>query len=201
MAATFPLTALADAPTSGTSVSTIFSTEVVTTRSGREQRRALWNYPRHQIAPTWERTANSPALVDTLWAFYCARKGSFSPFVYFDFDPDRTWADAHVGVGDGTTLVFNAPSMSATGVVVKVDGVTKTLTTHYTFAAGTGLNGRDQITFTAGNAPAVGKAVTVTFKGRRAFMMRFAEDALDYRAFEVSVYSLGLKLFEVRGEG
>lgn len=54
--------------------------------------------------------------------------------------------------GDGTAS-YHLPqtSLDATEIVVSVGGVTKTLTTHYTWVASTGI-----VTFTTGNLPATG---------------------------------------------
>lgn len=59
--------------------------------------------------------------------------------------------------GDGSTATFNVPfSYRATAdVVVKVAGVTKTITTHYTFPTAS------TIQFTAGNIPANGAVVEI----------------------------------------
>ena len=59
--------------------------------------------------------------------------------------------------GDGSTTTFNVPfSYRATAdVVVKVAGVTKTITTHYTFPTSSSIQ------FTAGNIPANGTVVEI----------------------------------------
>jgi uncharacterized protein (TIGR02217 family) len=94
-----------------------------------------------------------------------------------------TLTDTNIGAGDGSTATFQIysthsdsvnpyyhPWYSIVGLVVKVDGVTKTLTTHYTESNGL-------ITFTGGNIPTGGSpAQQVTVSGTVYSRVRFAED-------------------------
>lgn len=95
----------------------------------------------------------------------------------------NTLTDENIGTGDGTTASFQVRSLfndsvnpyyhywySITSLVVKVDGVTKTLTTHYTESNGL-------ITFTGGNIPTGGSpAQQITASGSVYVRCRFAED-------------------------
>lgn len=197
---TFPYTAMSDAPAEGSTVEASYPVEIVESRSGIEQRRALSAFPRHKVRVKWERDMNAATRVNTLWDFYRQTRGALLPFVYFDFDDARTWTEVYVGTGNGSALVFDLPMLNGSSVTVKVNGTTKTPTTHYTIAAGAGANGRDKLTFTAGNAPASGALVTVTFTGRRSFAMRIASEALSYSVMSALIYSTGLEMVEVKGE-
>lgn len=96
-------------------------------------------------------------------------------------DPiDNSLTDENIGTGDGTTAAFQIRKLYADtdrpyyrpisfpyNLVVKVAGVTKTLTTDYTVADGL-------ITFGAGDIPTAGQAVTVTCD--YYIRVRYAED-------------------------
>lgn len=191
---TFPYTASADSPSEGMTLTTAFPVEIVESRTGVEQRRALSIYPRHSVEIRWSRDMNAASRVDAIWDFYRQTRGRLLPFVYFDFDSARVWTRAYVGLGTGSQTVFDLPSKSATSVTVYVDGVA----TAGTFAEGAGNNGRDRFTF--GTAPASGAVIEASFTGRRAFTMRFADEALSYSAFSNLLYEIGMTLVEVRGE-
>ena len=89
-------------------------------------------------------------------------------FVYFKNERLRP-PDTEYYTGNGSTTAFNSPtnptivygSVTDADVQVHVDGVLKTLTTHYTF---TGTPARAQITFTSGNIPASGTDVAITVR-------------------------------------
>lgn len=200
---TFPYTDLADAPAEGTEVTCNFPVDIVgeggDTDTGVEQRNALSVFPRHSVTLSWDRDADSEARVNTLWAFYNTARGPLLPFIYYDFNHGRTWPNLYAGTGNGTALTFNAPMLSGSSVTVAVNGVAKTLATHYTLTPGAGANGRVLITFTAGNAPAAGAIVTVSFTGRAGFAMRFPR-TFSYRLFSAALYSTGITLREVKGE-
>ena len=200
---TFPYTDLADAPAEGAEVSCDFPVDIVgegsDTDTGVEQRNALSVFPRHSVTVAWDRDANSEERVNTLWAFYNSTRGPLLPFVYFDFNPGRSWPGLYVGVGNGSALAFDAPVLSWSSAAVSVNGVVKTPGTHYALAPGAGANGRARLTFTAGNAPADKSIVTISFTGRAAFVMRFPR-TFSYRLFSAALYSTGITLREVKGE-
>lgn len=87
-------------------------TEVVTLRSGREERNAVWaNSRRRWDAAPGVRTR---ADIETLMAFFEARNGQLHAFRFLDpFDHDSarsgapvSYLDQLLGVGDGTTRRF-----------------------------------------------------------------------------------------------
>lgn len=196
---TFPYTSEADAPREGWEISPAWSTQIVSGRAGTEQRRQLWTLPRHRITGmSWSNLENASTKLDALYAFYMARKGSLEAFVLFDFDAYRTWTKAYVATGTGALATFDLPAKSGTSYSIYVNGVLQTVTTHYTITAGAGSNGRDRIVFTFN--PALGHIIEATFTGQRAFVVRFAEDNMSYRAFSVRLYEVGLSFIEVKGE-
>jgi uncharacterized protein (TIGR02217 family) len=145
--------------------------------SGVEQRVRVWSKCRGK----WEisypivnlDTANSD--FRAVIALYRASIGSLRSFPFKDWG-DYQLTSENIGTGDGSTLTFQVtktydPSqvilgspgsvtyvrdiyLPRSGLVVKVDGTTKTIVTDYTIGA-TGI-----ITFTS--APANAKSITVT---------------------------------------
>lgn len=76
-------------------------------------------------------------------------------------DKSTAVTDEAAGTGDGTNAVFtlaNGNLITGSPCVVKVAGTTKTETTHYSLDRTTGT-----ITFTPGNIPTAGQAVTASY--------------------------------------
>lgn len=146
-----------------------FKTTVVPLVSGREQRNIDWSLAR----AAWDigYGMDNKAYYSTVQDFYYARRGKGRGFRFKDWS-DFECIDELIGIGDGANLLFqslktygaddDAPyirvltRLVAGTLVVRVDGVVKTLTTHYTVAVETGI-----ITFTGGNAPANLKEVRI----------------------------------------
>jgi hypothetical protein len=96
-------------------------------------------------------------------AYAVTRISPYAPVVMINTTPAGvgTDSDAYNLVGAGFTVWFNGDgtatyqlpqtTLDATQIVVVVGGVTKTLTTHYTWVASTGV-----VTFTEGNLPTSG---------------------------------------------
>lgn len=144
--------------------------------SGQEQRVQVWAKCRGQwtcsysILDTEENSGTFRAII----ALFRAHFGSLRPFPFKDWG-DYQLTNELIGTGDGSDTTFqiiktyNPGSilgvstvytyvrdiyLPRSGLVVKVDGVTQTLTTDYTVSS-TGI-----ITFTV--APPNGEAITVT---------------------------------------
>ncbi len=169
-----------------------FSTIIVTAASGAEYADQRWSHPRRKWNIAYGIQSNSD--LQSIVAFFKARAGRARGFLFKDW-MDYTLTDENIGTGnstDGTdgTAAFqitklytdavnpytrNITRPNATGFVVKVDGTTKTLTTHYTINTTTGV-----ITFTAGNRPLAGQAITVT--GEFFVPVRFDTDFLEISA-------------------
>jgi uncharacterized protein (TIGR02217 family) len=121
---------------------------------------ALWKY---EVSLT-----NRPiAEIQAFMAHVLGRRGAANTFPLRD-PLDNTLTDENIGTGDGATASFQIhktyadadrpyvrPITIVSSLVVKVAGVTKTVTTHYTQADGI-------VTFTGGNIPTAGQAMTVT---------------------------------------
>lgn len=142
---------------------------------------------------------------NSLISFYHAMRGRFGTFTFFDFagwdaaPVGVLWPYLYVGVGDGTTATFDLPMKSTSTYTLKVAGVSKTPVTHFTFGTGTGTDGKDRITFTAGNIPSAGQIVTLeNATGRRGFKARLSSDSQTLQRFVNNLTSTGISVKEVR---
>ncbi|MGX9145946.1 DUF2460 domain-containing protein [Mesorhizobium sp. 128a] len=139
-------------------------------RSDNQSIRRLQNTVVARHYYSWSQKNRDAALIEVLRNFFYDRRGDFKVFLMKDHT-DFQCVNCQIGIGDGVTAAFQAVKPYTAGfnpyirvirhikagtLVVKVDGVTKTLTTHYTVSA-TGL-----ITFTGGNIPTVGQIITIS---------------------------------------
>lgn len=143
----------------------VFQTTIIPLLGGYEDRNqdwqvALWRYEVSLV--------NRPiAEIRAFMAHLLGRRGAANTFPLRD-PIDNTLTDENIGTGDGTTASFQIhktygdadrpyvrPITIVSNLVVKVAGVTKTLTTHYTVTDGV-------VTFTGGNIPTAGQAITAT---------------------------------------
>jgi uncharacterized protein (TIGR02217 family) len=120
-------------------------------------------------------------------AHVLGRRGSAYSFPLRD-PLDNTLTDENIGTGDGSTAAFQIkktysdtdrpyqrPITIVSSLVVKVNGVTKTSGVHYNESSGL-------ITFTGGNIPAGGQAITVSC----SFLIRVRYDA-DYNPITLPI--------------
>ena len=161
----------------------IWKTQVQTAVSGKELRNKLFSYPLYQITVSFNvLRAGAEAELQTLIGFFNSRNGSFDNFLYAD-PMDFTVTDQSFGAGNGAATQFQLvrtlgghvePVMNLNGnPVIKVAGVTKTLTTDYTIDA-TGM-----VTFVT--APANGAALT--WSGNYYYRVRFENDEAEFEQF------------------
>lgn len=157
-----------------------FRTEVVETANKREKRNRVWTDARRRYDLTI--TARTQDEAEDIHEFHAAMGGREHSFRFWD-PLDYKLTAQSIGPGDGATKAFQVVKTysqgSAThtrtvdklvsGIVVKVNGVTQTITTHYTVDLNTGI-----ITF--GTAPTDGATITVS--GEFDVCVRFAEDEL-----------------------
>lgn len=175
-------------------------TDIVTLGSGREQRNARWAHARRRYDAGYG-VKTIDALHDVI-AFFEERRGRLYGFRWRDRADWKSCrpsealspSDQTIGVGDGARSAFqlvkrygaaHAPydrpiRKPAAGTVrIAVNDVEKTPTTHFSVDIATGV-----VTFTAGNIPPVGAAVTAGFQFDTP--VRFEEDSLsiDLSAFD-----------------
>jgi uncharacterized protein (TIGR02217 family) len=157
-----------------------YSTSVVTANSGAERRNQAWSYPRHRGDVAYG--IKTLARLENLLSFFHVVAGKAIGFRYKDWGDfkscgrDGTIAatDCTIGTGTGALAAFQLIKTYTQGsytrsrkilkpiastVLIAVAGTTKTVTTHYTLDAATGI-----VTFTGGNLPTAGQAVTAGFE-------------------------------------
>lgn len=173
--------------------SPMFDTRIQKSVSGKELRTAYMAYPLWKYTLTYEvlrdDTVNNE--LKTLAGFFLARQGQYDSFLFTDPDDSSVTAQSF-GTGDGTTTAFQLirtyggfaePVQNVNGTPsIYVAGVLKTVTTHYTISS-TGL-----VTFTAGNIPTAGQALTWT--GSYYQRCRFLMDAADFEKFMKQLWEL-----------
>lgn len=146
-----------------------FKTYVFEGHSGVEQRHIAWTRDRARYDVAYGVRDNADMNVVRSFFYNCF--GRATGFRFKDW-ADYTLNTEVIGTGDGVETVFPITKTYTTGalsyvrrifkpvpgtIVVRVNGVTQTVTTHYTVDTTTGI-----ITFTGGNEPAMGHAVDVT---------------------------------------
>lgn len=168
-----------------------FSTRIQRSVNGTELRTALMAYPLWIVSLAYEVLRDDIANneLKQLAGFFMSRLGSFDSFLYSNPD-DHTVTIEQFGIGDGATVGFQLtrgyggfaePVMNLNGAPsIYVDGVLKTLTTHYTISA-TGY-----VTFVT--APASGKAMTWT--GNYYWRVRFTHDSAEFSQFMKNLWEL-----------
>jgi uncharacterized protein (TIGR02217 family) len=157
-----------------------WSTNVVETDSGAESRNQRWSYPRHEYDVAFG--VNTLARLEALLMFFHVVAGKAIGFRFKDWldfksclragTPSAT--DCAIGTGTGALATFQLVKIYTQGsytrsrkilkpisgtLLVAVAGTTKSEGTHYTVNYATGV-----ITFTGGNIPTNGQAVTAGFE-------------------------------------
>lgn len=182
----------------------IFKTLTQEAVSGRENRAALWVYPR------WKWTLSYDFLRDdannefrTLLGFWLARQGAYDSFLFDDVDDDYV-ADQAIGTGNGSNLNFplvrtlggfTEPILAVNtgiGATVKVNGAVQGFNTQWIWLFGN--YGPYGIQFTAGNAPANGADITASFS--YYWPVRFLADENDFSKFMNRLWDLKKLEFE-----
>lgn len=170
--ATFPHTLIG-----GLSGGPQFSTDITVGASGNEVRNANWQDAKWM----WDAGGRTMSRADayTLYTFFLTQYGRETAFLIQDGFDYKISQDGttfqNIGTGDGSDATWQIyktytdaagntynrniyrPSATTTDLVVKVAGTTKTNPTHYSYSATTGI-----ITFTGGNIPTAGQAITIT---------------------------------------
>jgi len=157
-----------------------WSTTVIETDSGSESRNQRWSYPRHKYDVAYGIRTNDR--LENLLAHFHVMAGKAIGFRYKDWMDYKSCArantitalDCAIGTGTGALATFQLYKTYTQGAYVRsrkilkpiagtikvaVAGTEKTISTHWTVATTTGI-----VTFTGGNLPANGEAVTAGFE-------------------------------------
>jgi uncharacterized protein (TIGR02217 family) len=193
-----------------------WETEIVEEDAGSEKRNQRWSYPRHEYDVAYG--IKTREKLETVLKMHWVCAGRAIGFRYKDHmdwkscDLDETISaiDCIIGTGTGALATFQLYKTYIQGaysrsrkilkpigstVAIAVDGVGKTVTTHFTVNSTTGL-----VTFTAGNLPGNGAVVTAGFEFD--VPVRFDADRLsinlnDYKAGAVQVPLIELKYGDI----
>ena len=195
----------------------LYKTQTQESFSGKELRRSCWSYPRYSYALNFNflRAEAAATEFQTLFGFIARHMGCFGSFLFTD--PLDSAVTAHpFGVGNASTQAFQlqrslVPSTllpaaaartfwpasgdgyepvfeMATTPLIYINGVLKTLTTHYTIANGL-------VTFVT---PPVSGAV-LTWTGTYYRRVRLAGEAQEAEQLFYQVWSSkSLKLLSVK---
>lgn len=167
----------------GSSGGPTFRTFIFEGHSGIEQGAVAWDRARHRYNA--QKGITDKDDMDVVRAFFFNLRGRARGFRWKDWS-DYELVNEQIGVGDGVvaafkiTKTYTSGALSyvrrifkpVTGIQVRVAGVLKTVAVHYNINTTTGI-----ITFTGGNIPTVGQAVTVT--GEFDVPVRLDTDQLD----------------------
>lgn len=155
--------------------------------SGRERRRQKWLYSKYNVQLSYAGLNSSNC--ETLWKFYQSRKGAYEAFHFFDPLPASSHTGLYVGVGDSTTVAFSLPGKETVNHTIYINGAATTAVS-YTTAAG--VDGSDQVTFSA--APTSTETITCAFNGKLRVRCRFSEDSLSRDNFDKLLFNYGITL-------
>lgn len=145
-----------------------YSTDVVITQSGYEQRNANWSQARARYNVA--HGVKTQAQLDILVAFFRARKGKADGFRFKDWT-DYNASAQPIGTGNGTTTAFQLVKTYSSGATTETRTLTKPVTgtlkiyfnavlqstSLYSVNTATGI-----VTFTS--APTAGVAITADFE-------------------------------------
>jgi len=169
-----------------------WTTVVTTLKNGAEQRIQLWNDARRRYDAGLG--ISTLAQLQTTHKHFNGRRGRTRSFPLTDRSLDRV-SNEQFGTGDGATAAFqlllnegdasNAYNreiyLPKTGtLIVKVATVTKTEGVHYNVNYATGV-----VTFTGGNIPSGGQAITWTGE----FFVPVRYDIDEFPSFELFVFN------------
>lgn len=88
-----------------------------------------------------------------------------SIFTLFDWTSGNGLDEVTIGTGNGSQTTFTLPAKTTSGRSIKKAGVTQTEGVNYTYNAGTGAEGEDQVTFSV--APTSGQTITAAATSAR----------------------------------
>lgn len=176
-----------------------FRTLVSELDSGNEQRRSKQEFPVYDVSAKYDKALDKLSM-DTLYAFYLARKGRYEGFYIYDLadvhnQTTTIYTDQYVGTGDGTTVTWDIPARSTSSQTLYVNGVEDGTAS---FLSGGGESNSDRVT--PSSVPALGDVLSVDFTGILRMYVRFELDkGLTRQLFEQVLYRAGtLKFFGLR---
>lgn len=156
---------------------------------GEEKRKLKQAYVTRDVTLSYKVLSRAEA--KTIWDFYIARQGIYNNFSFF-LNYSDTYTQEYVGSGNASKVIYDLPAKTSSVYTVYLDGVGQTDPADYSFSAGTGTDGADEITFVA--APGRGVRITYSFTGILKVRSRFMEDSLSFEQIYNKLVSTGMVL-------
>lgn len=182
----------------GLSITPIWKTVTTESDAMTEQRKQKALYARYDVSIRYPQTMTA-ADIQTIWNFYMARKGAYGSFYIYDL-VTFTHAGLFVGWGTGAAVTFDLPGKSTSAQTIYLDGVLRTLTTHYSILTGGGAESSDRVLFVT--APASGVLITCGLTGYLRMRVRFKDDKLSRDSLTHLIYRGGsIELTGISPEG
>lgn len=154
-----------------------------------ETRRQKWSFAKYDVDIDFYPMTKTN--MQTLWAFYMARKGAFEAFYIYDITT-MAHTDLYIGLGDGSTVTYDLPGKSTSSQTIYVDNVAQTNSVTVFYSYDSGAESSDQVVFSS--APSIGSVLTCDFTGFLRIKCRFAGDSLTRANLYGDVYQLSIKL-------
>jgi hypothetical protein len=154
-------------------------------------------HPLEQFKFVMDWTTGADTDADLVIGHFDVNRSTF--FTFFDFNvraiPATGSPDVVFGTGDGATVTFTLPAKLTSGVVIKKNGTTQTLTTNYTLQIGLGPDGEDQVTFVV--APAGGAVLAYRAAlGRRRHITWYTTVEIEETPVEANIWSFSVAIEE-----
>jgi len=176
-------------PEFGLEESISFKTDITEAETGKEQRKALWDYGLrdYNLSLQWYSETN----MNIVWDFYIARKGSYENF-WVKIPTEYLVTSESIGTGDGKTTEFlldEFPVDTSDNFTLYVDGssVSGTLSNN---------TATEKSYATFSSAPANTTVLTASYEFY--FRVRFLEDNISKTLMAFQLLHSNLKLKEDR---
>jgi hypothetical protein len=190
--ATYPAT---PTPSQGISLESEYQTAIAGPYPGGQTVAvAMRQYP--LLTVSWGYKYLTASERESILDFIKSQRGQAGVFVWRDWNLSA-WTRLYVGTATASQTVFDLPFSSGTGIVIRKNGTTLTLTTHYTISLGTGTAGRDKLTLVTGAT--LGDIIEADASGNLVVNARLTSDSMPFTEQEAGFWSLGpVEIREVR---
>lgn len=194
----------------GSSGGPSYKTSVTASVSGGESRNGHWSLAKREFDAAFQ--VRTQTDLDTIIKWFHACRGKLHSFRFKDWGDYKSCSpnssvsvtDQGIGTGDAVETIFQLVKSYTVGsqtqtlnitkpvsgtVLIAIDGVTKTETTHYTIDYSTGI-----VTFLT----APGNALSVTAGYEYDLECRFDTDSLSASIDDYNIYSSSIPIIEVK---
>lgn len=166
----------------GFTITPVWTTVITTFDALTEQRKQKQLFAKYDVSIQYP-DGVLLADVQTLWDFYMAMKGAYTPFYIYDIE-SMEHAGLFAGWGDGATTTFDIPAKTTSNHAIYIDGILQS--SGYSILTGGGAESSDRVQFSS--APVSGAIITCDFTGYLRMRVRFTEDRLSRQHFINSIF-------------